>query len=111
MNFPSIIGFSKRKRGFEDDSHPESSNNSKLPKTNECAIEKQSVELMISPLFDVLKENLQPRGPKKTKDIEDCQNGVLDVINTIFESFVCKDVPVENKETFPLEKNLLYHLK
>jgi len=94
----------KRKRHFDDSSRPETSKESKLPKSNNYAIEKQSVQLMISSLFDVLKENLQPRGPKKTKDIEDCQNGVLDVINTIFESFVCKDVPVVNKETFPLEK-------
>ena len=94
----------KRKRHFDDGSRPETSKEGKLPKSNDYAIEKQSVELMISSLFDVLKENLQPRGPKKTNDIEDCQNSVLDVINTIFETFVCKDVPVVNKETFPLEK-------
>ena len=60
----------EKKRDFEDVSRPD---DSKLPKTNDYDIEKQSVELMILSLFDVLKENLQPRGPKKTKDIEDCQ--------------------------------------
>ena len=41
----------KGKRGFEDISRP---NESKLPKTNVYAIEKQSVELIS--LFDVLKK-------------------------------------------------------
>ena len=74
----------KRKRNTDEFSYKDINNTCKIPKTqtnkNKMAI--QAALAMTSSLFESLKNKFKKPNSINIKDVEDCQKGVIDLINS-----------------------------